>query len=144
MEVNSPHYVGSTWLSNGGNYNWDVGLLCSWNAGLSPAFGYWGNVGRGCWASRLGVAVVLKRKLQIMFRASRMGAAAMLKREFQTLYRASRVRRGLHALCLSTEVVLRHGLWFLRLGVAVVSRCGLWALRLGSARVALISLASEV
>ena len=124
MGVNSPHYVGSTWPCNNGSYKWDAGLLYSWNAGLSSAFSHWGNAGCESWAPRLGVAVVLKRELQ-------------------TLYRASRVRRGLQSLCLSTEVVLRCEFWFLCLGIAVVSRYGLRALRLGSARVALISLASK-
>ena len=139
--------MGSTWPSNVNSYDWHARILCSWNAGLSPAFSRWSNTRRGSWASRLGVTVVLKRELQIMYRASRLrcgswasrlGTVVVLKCELQTLCRASRVRRGLQALCLITEVVLRRGLWFL-----VVLRCGLRALRLGSARVVLISLASE-
>ena len=91
---------------------------------MSSVFGHWDAAGCGLRASRLGVTVVLKCRLQ-------------------TLCRASRLRRGTWALCLSTEVVLTRGLWFLRLGIAVGLRCGLRALHLGSARVALISLASE-
>jgi len=124
MGVNSPHYVGNTWPSNEGSYNWDAGLLSSWNAGLSSDFSRWGNAGRGTWAPRLGAAVVLKHELQ-------------------TLCRASHLRRGLQALCLSTEVVLRRGPWALRLGIAVVLRRRLRTLCLGFAWVALISFASE-
>ena len=98
MGVNSPHYVDNTWPSNEGSYNWDAGLLCSWNAGLSPTFSCWGNVGRGSWASRLGAAVVLKWELQTLCRASRLrrgswasrlGTMVVLKCELQTLCRAS-------------------------------------------------------
>ena len=53
------------------------------------------------------------------------------------------MRRGLQALRLSTEVVLRRELLFLRLNITVVLRREFRALRFGSARVALISLASE-
>jgi len=152
MGVNSPHYVGSTWPSNRGSYNWDAELLSSWNAGLSSTFSRWGNTGCGSWASHLGVAVVLKRELQTLCQGSclrrgswalRLCAAVVLKHELQTLCWASRVRRELQALCLSTEVVLRLGLWFLHLGIAVVLRRGLRALRLSSARVALIIVAPK-
>jgi len=63
MGVNSPHYVGNTWPSNEGSYNWDAGLLCSLNEGMSSAFSRWSNAGRGSWAPHLGAAVVLKHKL---------------------------------------------------------------------------------
>ena len=124
MGVNSPHYVGITLPSNGGSYNWEAGLLSSWNAGLSSTFSRWDNAGRRSWTSRLGAAVVLKCELQ-------------------TLCWASHLRRGLQALCLSTEVVLRRGLLFLCLGIVVMLRCGLRVLRLGSASVASISLKPE-
>ena len=101
MGVYSPLYVGSTWPSNGGSYNWDAGLFSSWNAGLSSAFSRWGNAGRGS--------------------------------------RASRLRRGLQAVCLSTEVVLRRRPWALRLGIAVVLRHGLRAPRLNFTWVALLA-----
>ena len=51
--------------------------------------------------------------------------------------------RGLQALCLSTEVVLRRGLWTLRLSITMVLRRGLRALHFAFERVALISLGSE-
>jgi len=45
MEINSPHYMDSNWSSNEGSYNWDAGLIYSWNAGLSSALNHWGDAG---------------------------------------------------------------------------------------------------
>ena len=149
MGVNSPHYVGSTWPSNEGSYNWDTGLLSSWNACLSSAFGRWGNAGRGSWAPRFGRRGGVEREPPTVF---------LCWRGIRRVPRASRLRRGLQAVCLSTEVVLRCGIWALHLGIAVVLRRGLralclgiggmlgrrlWALHLGISQVALISLTSK-
>ena len=54
--------MGSNWTSNEGSYNWDAGLLCSWNTGLSPAISHRNDARRRPRALRLGVVVVLKRE----------------------------------------------------------------------------------
>jgi len=135
MGIKSPPYVGSTWPSNGGSYNWDVGLFSSWNTCLSSAFSHWGNAKCESWAPRFG------SRGGIETRASDFVFPHW--RGFRRALWASRLRRGLQALCLSTEVVLRRGLWALLLDITVVLRRGLWALRFAFAQVALISLPSE-
>jgi len=96
MGVNSSHYVGSTWPSNGGSYNWDVGLICYWNAGLSSTLSHWDDAGRGPRALRFGIVVGLRR-----------GRRALLRRE-------------LRAPRLAFVVMLRRGLRAPRLGFAVM------------------------
>jgi len=133
--------MGSTWPSNGGSYNWDAGLLSSWNASLSSAFSRWGNAGRGAWASHLVIAVVLKRKPRTLYFL--LDVVLDVRLELCICNAGFKLWRGPQALCLSTEVVLRCRLWTLRLGIAMVLRCGLRTLRFAFAQVALISLVSE-
>ena len=141
MWINFPHYVGSTWPSNGGTYNWDAGLLSSWNMDLNSAFSRWGNAGRGSWAPHFG------HRSGVETRAS--NSVFPHWRWIRRAPWASRLRHGLQALTRASsfmpehEVVLRRGLWALRLGIAMVLRRGLRALRFAFARVALISLTSE-
>ena len=107
MWFNSPHYVGSNWSSNECSYNWDAGLIYSWNAGLSSAFSHWDDARCGPRDLHFGIAVVLRCR------------------------RRALLRRRLWAMCLSFVVMLRCGLRAPRLGFAVMLRCGLQTPRLG-------------
>ena len=142
MGVNSPHYVGSNWPGNEGSYNWDVGLLCSWDAGLSPSFNHWGNAGCGSWASHLD-AMVTSLKFCVELRVWDVGfklyaetrASSLSRRGLWALHLGIVVMlgRGFRASRFDTVVMLRRGFRALRFDIAVVLRRGLRALRLGIA-----------
>ena len=113
--------MGSTWPSNGSSYNWDAGLICSWNVGLSSAFSHWGDAGRRSRAPRLGAVVVLKCR----HRAQHFGIAMMLRHRPQALHLGTAVmsetrasmRRGLRTSHLDTTsmamIIIAFEVWTL-------------------------------
>ena len=141
MGVNSSHYMSNTWPSNGGSYNWDEGLLCSWNAGLSPAFSRWGNARRGSWAPRFG------RRGGVKMRAS--DSVFPHWRSIRRAPQALRLQRGLQTLTQASSFIPEH--WSdteMRVLSSASWHCSgvetrLRALRFAFARVVLICLAYE-